>query len=191
MNAHTRARVTLIEKATGRTVAGEMRSARVEDIKLWLRWLPGMSLEAEDVHWEWDEFIALALDYPSQIVAYVLIAEKALQGLMLLELEFEDGEGNACIHGLRISTAPWNRPPNNRYRFVGSLLVAQAVELSIGMGCEGRLWLESLPGAEEFYRGLGMIGLREKSVKEGLTPFKFDSATARVFLEQMSERRGR
>lgn len=110
---------------------------------------------------------------------------------MLLELEFEDGEGNACIHGLRIATAPWNRPPKNRYRFVGSLLVAQAVELSVAMDCRGRLWLKSLPGAEGFYRGLEMIELREKSMGESLTQFKFDPVTARVFLDRAHERRKR
>ncbi|MBI3913410.1 MAG: hypothetical protein HY327_04390 [Chloroflexi bacterium] len=181
-------RITLTEKNTERTLGGEIRPARIEDLELWLQWLPIMPPDAEDAHWEWDEFIAQGLEYRDELVAFSLLAENKLQGLMLLELESKDAEGNASIHVLRISTAPWNRSPNNRYRFAGSLLIAQAVKLGFELERDGRVWLESLPGAEGFYRGLGMIELREKSGEEKLTRFRFDPVTARVFLGRMQGR---
>ena len=90
------------------------------------------------------------------------------------------------VHGLRISTAPWNRLPRKRFKYVGSLLVAQAVLVSLEKGYEGRMWLESLPRAEGFYRGLGMIKIAERSA-EGLTQFKFDPPGAAAFLRRLRE----
>jgi len=180
-------KVKIVVAATGEEVIAEIRPARLDDVILWQRWKGQMPAAAEDAHWRWDEYILLAEMHPRELACFILLAEGEAQGLMLLELEHENDLGEKDIHGLHISTAPWNRLPEKRFKYVGSLLVAIAVKLSIARGCEGRLWLESLPGAEGFYRRLGMIELGERSPGEGLVQFKFDADRAASFSRKMEE----
>jgi len=180
-------KVKIVAVASGEEIIAEVRPTRLEDISLWRRWQDQMPSTAEDAHWRWDEYILLAEMYPQQLACFVLLAEGEAQGLMLLELEHINDQGERDIHGLRISTAPWNRLPQKRFKYVGSLLIATAVRLSLARGCEGRLSLESLPGAEGFYRRLGMIELAEPSPEEGLAQFKFDPEGAISFLQRMQE----
>lgn len=65
----------------------------------------------------------------------------------------------------------------------GTALLTRAVLLSVEKGCEGRFWLEALPGAEDFYRRLGLIELPEPERETGLKQFKLDASAARAFLE--------
>ncbi len=175
----------IVATSTGQEIMAELRPARLGDIALWREWVRQMPATAEDAHWQWDEYILLAKLYPDELACFVLLAEGQAQGLMLLELEHRNELGERDVHGLRISTAPWNRLPRKRFKYVGSLLVAVAVQVSLDRGCEGRLGLESLPGAEGFYRRLGMTELEEPSHTEGLTRFKFEPEQAAAFLQKM------
>ncbi|MEA3341342.1 MAG: hypothetical protein U9R15_15365, partial [Chloroflexota bacterium] len=125
--------------------------------------------------------------FPQQLACFALLAKDQIQGLMLLELEHKNDLGERDVHGLRISTAPWNRLPHKRFKYVGSLLVAIAVKTSLNRGYNGRLWLESLPNSEGFYRHLGMIELGERDPKENLIQFKFDAKRAASFLRRIQE----
>ena len=54
-----------------------------------------------------------------------------------------------------MESAPWNlkgasAPP--RFMGIGTVLIAEAVRLSLEMGLEGRVGLHSLPQAESFYK---------------------------------------
>jgi hypothetical protein len=55
-----------------------------------------------------------------------------------------------------LESAPWNlKISTNQPRFlgVGTVLIAEAIHLSLEMGLEGRVGLHSLPQAETFYKG--------------------------------------
>jgi len=180
-------KVKIVAVATGEEITAQIRPARLEDISLWQQWKDQMPATAEDAHWHWDEYISMAEIYPQQLACFTLLADGRVQGLILLELKHENERGEQDIHALRISTAPWNRLPNKQFKYAGSLLLATAVKFSFERGCEGRLWLESLPGAEGFYLHLGMIKLSERSPEEELVQFKFDTKEAVSFLHNMKE----
>lgn len=179
-------RVKIVAIATDEEVAAEVRPARLGDIVLWQQWQDRMPVAAKDAHWRWDEYILMAEMFPQQLACFILVTEEA-QGLMLLELERKSDLGERCAHGLRLSTAPWNRGPGRRYKGVGTALLTRAVLLSVEKGYEGRLWLEALPDAEDFYRRLGLIELPEPECETGLKQFELDAATAKVFLEARKE----
>jgi hypothetical protein len=179
--------VRIIETATGRQVPAEIRPARPEDAALWLNWHGQMPADAENGHWQWDQYILLAERLPQQLACFVLVAKGALQGLMLLELKHTNDLGESDIHGLRLSVAPWNRGAERHYKGVGAMLLTRAILLSVEMGFEGRFWLESLPSAEDFYRHMGMIELPERDLESGLRRFKLDAQTARAVLKAREE----
>ena len=107
-------KVRIVVVASGEQVIAEIKPARLEDVALWRQWQAQMPPTAEDAHWRWDEYILLAEVFPQQLACFILLAEGKAQGLMLIELEHENDLGEKDIHGLRISTAPWNRLPDKR-----------------------------------------------------------------------------
>ncbi|MGO9202775.1 MAG: hypothetical protein ACLQM8_19825, partial [Limisphaerales bacterium] len=54
-------------------------------------------------------------------------------------------------------------------------------------GAGGAIWLESLPGAADFYEGLGMARQPRRSA-EGNFIYILDPATAEHLLEEIKER---
>ncbi len=63
--------------------------------------------------------------------------------------------GEVVIYVDYLESAPWNlkgasAPP--RFMGIGTVLIAEAVRLSLEMGLEGRVGLHSLPQAESFYK---------------------------------------
>ena len=173
----------IVATSTGQEIMAEIRPARLEDIALWREWVRQMPATAEDAHWQWDEYILLAKLYPDELACFVLLAEGQAQGFVLLELEHRNELGQKDVHGLRLSVAPWNRGAGKRYKGVGVALFARSVLLSVERGYEGRFWLESLPGAESFYRHLGLIELPGIDQKTGLRRFKLDATGAAAVLE--------
>jgi hypothetical protein len=122
--------VSIVERATSRKVPGRIRPAMPSDKVLWTRWHGRMPRDAEDAHWEWDELMDIAQVMPDQFAVYVLEADGDLQGLRMLEVSEDDVAAHGT-HALRLSTAPWNRSPENRYRGIGSLLVGTAILRSL------------------------------------------------------------
>ena len=74
-------------------------------------------------------------------------------------------------------------PP--RYRGVGSILIAAALQLSIDEGLKGRVGLHSLPASEPFYENvLGMTALGRDPQKQQLMYLEFTSEQAKAYLAQ-------
>jgi hypothetical protein len=176
-------RVNIVDTRSREFVEGVIRLARQEDKVLWSHWHGALYRGAEDGHWAWDDFIDQAFADPDQFVVYALEARSELQGLRMVQVA-EDEVNEYGIHALRLSTAPWNRRPEVRYRGVGSLLAAVAIIRSLADGREGCVHCESLPEAEEFHRNNGMVvfdGLSD----EGLSRYRFTSASASQFLHRL------
>jgi GNAT superfamily N-acetyltransferase len=108
--------------------------------------------------------------------SFAIVCENDLQGLMLasdfrsarLQAQF----GKPIVYVEFVATAPWNRPEVQkppRYRGVGTVMVAAAVELSWDLGYRGRIGLHSLPAAERFYReSCGMTELGKDAAHQNL-----------------------
>ena len=86
-----------------------------------------------------------------------------------------------------LSTNPVNRRAEQGLKHVGSALVGAAIMRSLEQGMGGRLWLESLSGAEEFYGGLGFRKLPGVS-DEGNARYALSAARANALLKVIKER---
>lgn len=177
-----RIRCCIVEVASGRLTPALVRPVQQSDKVLWSRWHPHMPFDAEDGHWDWDAFIDEAIGWPDAFAGYALEADGELQGLRHLGIDPNDNE--VIVHGthaMLLATAPWNRPPNPRYRGVGSVLVCVAILQSIRDGHDGRVHCESLPGAEVFHRSNGMVEFG--TPRFGMKRFRFSGNAARAFLQ--------
>ncbi len=92
-----------------------------------------------------------------------------------------------CVYIDRLATAPWNRPrfvTDPKYKGVGQLLFAAAVNLSLDEGLEGRIGLHALPNAEGFYRDvMELTDFGSDQQCYGLCYFELSSNQAATFLE--------
>jgi hypothetical protein len=90
-----------------------------------------------------------------------------------------------------VETAPWNlKIPSLPPRFigVGTVLIAEAIRLSLELGLEGRLGLHSLPQAEGFYRSrCRMTDLGSDSQYFDMTYFEFSGQQAIEWLVEIGE----
>jgi hypothetical protein len=148
----------------------------------------GLKARPEDHHWNWNwkagEWRPM-LGYHS----FAIICEGELQGLMmvsdlksaLLPAQF----GKPIVFVEYLATAPWNRPEIQlppRYRGVGTVMVAAAVDLSWELGYRGRIGLHSLPRAEAFYRNsCQMTALGKDAAHQGLMYFEMTEKHAEEF----------
>ena len=64
---------------------------------------------------------------------------------------------------------------------------AVAIARSLEAGAGGAIWLESLPGAADFYEGLGMARQPRRSAEDNFI-YILDPATAEHLLEEIKER---
>jgi hypothetical protein len=177
--------VNIIERSSGRVVSGEIRPALAGDKVLWSHWHGLMPRDAEDARWEWDKLMDLAHAMPEQFAVYSLVAEGELQGLRMLEVSEDDVEAYG-VHALRLSTAPWNRPPEPRFRGVGSVLVGSAIVRSLRDGRNGLAHCESLPRAEPFHEKNGMVVFDDLS-PDGLRRYRFTEESAWNFLMRLRQ----
>jgi hypothetical protein len=168
--------VRIVDRVTGESVGGLIRPVRLSDAMLWTRWHEWMPADAEDAHWEWDHFIHIGVALPQQYPVFALEAGGELQGLMLLEVALPR-VADQGFHVSRLSTAPWNRPPESRLRGVGSVFLGDASLRSLASGHDGRIYLSSLPQAEAFYQRIGMRELQGRD-PEGLLQFAWDPDAA-------------
>lgn len=108
----------------------------------------------EHGHWDWRNkedsvdsgiHILLAVECDGQV-----------QGLMAVLRTPRPGKrGGSVVYVDYLETAPWNLKLFSRvpkFIGVGTVLIAEAVRLSMEMGLGGRIGLHSLPQAESFYR---------------------------------------
>ncbi len=174
----------IIRRSTGELIKAELRTSTLDDALLWARdWVPQFSANAEDSAWDWYELIDLSQAMPERFACYSLLAQDELQGLRMLEVS-EDEVAEYGTHALRLSTAPWNRKPELRFRGVGSLLVAAGLLRSFTDGHKGCMHCSSLPQAEAFHERNGMI-LFDDLDEEGLKRFRFDEASASEYLTRL------
>jgi len=142
----------------------------------------------EDHHWDWrwkaNEWRPM-LGYHS----FAITCEKELQGLMLVSdlqsARIQAQFGKPIVFVEFLATAPWNRPEIQtppKYRGVGMVMVAAAVELSWDLGYRGRIGLHALPKAEVFYRErCKMSELGKDRAHQGLMYYEMTDNQAEAF----------
>src|SRR5207249_1641663 len=124
----------------------------------------------EDRIWDWRSVYAESRELSGGHECYAAWADGELQGLMAVDLRPHNAQAADFVTIDYLSTNPANRAPRAGLKYVGTAMVAVAMIRSNELGFDGRVRLESLPNAEAFYRGLGMIRQTERS-PEGNTVY--------------------
>ena len=144
----------------------------------------------ENAHWDWRNKVR---HYPPGWHCLVAVeCEGETQGLMAVETMLRPSRldpGRWVVYVDFLEAAPWNRrePPDRRLpavqelRFggVGTLLIGEAVRMSVGQAANGRIGLHALPDAEEFYAGrCGMTRLGPDPGYHHLVYFEYPEGVA-------------
>jgi hypothetical protein len=122
---------------------------------------PGLPL-LEHAHWDWRNKADSVEAHFHMLIAVECEGEPqgmmaVLRGPRLSRLD--DGQ---VVYVDYVESAPWNLKASSaqpRFLGVGTVLIADAVRLSIETGLGGRVGLHSLPQAEPFYVRCGMTRL--------------------------------
>jgi GNAT superfamily N-acetyltransferase len=139
----------------------------------------------EDRGWDWWGIYLECRASPGWYECYAALALYDLQGLEVLGLEAKKTSVGDAITVDYLSTNPANRNLDRGLKHVGLALMAAAIARSRERGTRGSLWLESLPGATEFYESLGMVRQRRRSA-EGNLIYLLEPGTAEQLLDEIN-----
>lgn len=144
-------------------------------------------------HWDWEKkwsHYSAQLSYQS----FAIECNGQTQGLMIVNTmkrcRIRQQANMHLVYVEYLEAAPWNRrdiPRCVRYRGVGTVLIAAAIQLSIDEENHGRIGLHSLPQADTFYRQkCGMTDLGPDVLYSPKTPlryFEMTKAQAAAFIQ--------
>ncbi len=143
-------------------------------------------------HWDWRRKTA-ALQGMLGNPGFSIVCQGVTQGMMIVDTamkrcRIDSQKGKDLVYVEYIENAPWNRrellfnPP--RYRGVGTVLIAAAIELSKSEGFRGRLGLHSLPQSNAFYANrCGMTDLGADAAYHSLRYFEMTPEQAEAFIK--------
>jgi GNAT superfamily N-acetyltransferase len=128
----------------------------------WQGWL--VANQEEDGGWRWEEFVQetkLAQGRSAGTYElYSLVVGGELEALMILQTADRRGRKDdrriAYVEYLSVSPASRRKGSPRKYRYCGEVMIRFAIHRSGTLGCDGRIGLHSLPGAETFYQTLGL-----------------------------------
>lgn len=166
--------------------------ARVEQ----LRSQGALTLEAvgdanvEDFGWKWAEKFQSRTELRWR--SYALRCGEHTQGLMFVDLlrrcRLPPSVDSHLVYVDILATAPWNRPRLTQpphYRGVGLVLMAEAVNLSLEEGFDGRVGLHALPKANNFYSDFCLMeNMGPDPNYENLNYYELTAARASEFLSR-------
>ena len=158
--------IPLIRGETRERVSAELvylSDKHIEDFdRLWQPLL--LEFDEPDAGLSWDFKQRRAAEHENY-ECYAIEYDNLTQGLLMLETQNHWSQfdwGKRLVYVEHIMTAPWNRTTiqrPGRFKGVGTALMAWARRRSQDLGYRGRVGLESLPRAVQFYDGLGMMRL--------------------------------
>jgi hypothetical protein len=122
-------------------------------------WKPLSKANAEQHgHWDW----AKKCSHYSKELSYqgfAIECNDATQGLMIVNTTkrcFLPSQANKhLVYIGYLESAPWNRKkltPQPRFKGIGAVMIAAAIQLSLDEGNCGRIGLHSLPQSETYYK---------------------------------------
>jgi hypothetical protein len=163
-----------------------MLEARRADFESWEAAAEG---DAQDSHWQWAE---KAVDASTSMAdeTYAIECAGETQGLMLVTsaafARLDIHRGREIVYIELIATAPWNRPrlvkKAARYKGVGRVLIAEAINLSYHLEFNGRLGLHSLPQSQSWYRDVAKFTDLGYDDEKRMQYFEVTEAQAAAFL---------
>lgn len=174
-----------VNRQTRLSVIGSIQPTDDRGILAWTRW--HYRVQDEDRNWDWWKILLECKASGKGRECYSATAQSEIQGLMSLDLKGQPVGRARGVVVEYLATNPNNRSPHHGLKHVGAALLAVAVGRSLACGMSGRLWLESLAGAMDFYAQLGMSRARRPSA-DHLAIYTFASDGAQEFLEKIVRR---
>jgi hypothetical protein len=144
----------------------------------------------EHEHWDWRNKGDSVEAGRAMLVAVECAGE--VQGIMAVLRNPRPGQlgGGPVVYVDYIETAPWNLKGSAvapRFIGVGTVLIAEAVRLSLETGLGGRIGLHSLPQAEAFYTRCRMSRVGPDPAYYDLTYFESTGQQATDWLAAIGE----
>lgn len=149
----------------------------------------------ENAHWDWRNKARRPKDW--HCIATVE-CDNQTQGIMAIENLLRRSEltpNTWLLYVDILEAAPWNyRVPQDRnkpvvrearYKGVGTLLLGEAIRMSIGTTAGGRVGLHALPQAEHFYEHSGMTRIGPDPNCYNLVYFEYPDGVAAIQLTSM------
>ncbi|MEX0867650.1 MAG: hypothetical protein WD030_09845 [Pirellulales bacterium] len=187
--------VYLVEVSSGQLVKAELHDAILprhldHHERLWKPLI--QARQEEHGHWDWQ---SKCRHYSAQLSYEFLAVEcqQETQGLMIVNTirrcRLPQQTNKHLVYVEYLEVAPWNRPHvtvDPKYRLVGTVMLAAAIQLSIDDGNKGRIGLHSLPQADTFYRDrCGMTDLGpDASIFGNLHYFEMTEQQATQFMQR-------
>jgi hypothetical protein len=128
------------------------------------------NLRPEHAHWNWRR----KHEVTEGLLVYQMLGiehDGTMQGLMLVQTagvfcRLPEQKDKGLVYVMFIATAPWNSPKvvaSPRYKYVGAILIAAAIKISLDLGFNGRVGLHSLPQSEDWYaKNMTDVGIDPK-----------------------------
>lgn len=169
-----------------------LREACLADVGTWEReWCPRLNeLNRPDGKWPWEEHIKRGTLEDDRVVL-ALECTSALAGMISIRLAPADSKltsGADMLYVEYVGVAPPNQPEPVGERMiagVGTLLVITSLQLSVMLGCDGRVGLHSKPDVEDFYRKRGFDEVGYDQTDDGTwLYFEMSPEGARLQLRQ-------
>jgi hypothetical protein len=144
----------------------------------------------EHEHWDWRNKRDSVETGRHLLVA--VECEGEAQGLMAVLRTPRPGQlgGGQVVYVDYLESAPWNLKSSTvspRFVGVGTVLIAEAVRLSLETGLDGRVGLHSLPQAEAFYSRCRMTRVGTDPAYYDLTYFEYPGQQATDWLASIGE----
>lgn len=153
--------------------------------------------ELENGHWDWRNKVRFYR--PGHHCLVAVECEGDVQGLMAVQTSLRPSQlspGHWILYVDFVEAAPWNRrePPRRttpaiqepRFGGVGTLLIGEAIRLSVGPSANGRVGLHALPSAEGFYANhCGMTRVGPDPDYHDLVYFEYPDGVAAAWLAQV------
>jgi hypothetical protein len=144
----------------------------------------------EHSHWDWRKKADSVEAGHHMLVALELDGE--IQGLMAIVRRPRRARSGASyvVHVDYLESAPWNLrgsvdPP--RFLGVGTVLMVEAVRISVEEGFDGRVGLHSLPQAEAFCDKCGLTRFGEDPIYFDLVYYEFTGRNGVDWLSTLGE----
>lgn len=141
----------------------------------------------EHSHWNWRLKALQAIVEDQRL--FGLHRENRMQGLMMLKPEAKSKlEPKAKqVYIEYVTSAPWNLDiegvQRGRYKQVGRIMLASAVQLSREQGFRGRVGLYALPQTVTWYQDRGMVEVQSAQIKR-LRYFELTPEASQAFLPE-------
>lgn len=165
----------------------EIKNVDLESVNLFINtWVPEHIVRLMKISdytyslFKWDEILKRSMIVGSPWSCFSAFTCDRLDGLLCLSIN------NKKLKIEYIACAPWNYYKCRKMRNIGSGLIYYVITCSKNFNLGGEFYLDALPDAEEFYKGIGMFETGNVN-KQGIKEYKMPIKAAQSFIKKVKK----